>query len=435
MENVQQTIIMNDDCVEAIIRKMSFKDLISTVRVSKQFKRVSQLVFRSKFRKLHLSNQIKRLNIRKMRTIFKSFGHLMEEFRTASNFYPYFNKIMQIELIKHIKKYCSRKGYKLETLELRYFYNIDRHLNDLQRIFKHLKEINLEYTIIPGSLKHLLNKLPNAKYVTLNNCSPLLGEYNSSKAPCKSVEINMNLNLEKLHLRCRQDVNIVDILADIDRAFPNIRDLRFEILGIKDMSRDYGEKLRNIAKLKQLEALDIDLQFREASPLMRDMAENKVRLKILKWRYTYMSEGTMEDLYKLTGLEELYFFNLHSPEPFDMMAIASNLTNLRIVSITAKQISIETLTKIIGKLKNLSHGEFEIQRNEIWTADNFGKLIETIRKQGKNFKTKLSLHTVSHNLHPPTEHLFLQSQRFNPYVSINRYFNRTRSIFQADWNA
>lgn len=174
METAQNSAIMNDDCVETIIRKMSFKDLISTVRVSKQFKRVSQLIFRSKFKKLCLSSHVKRLNERKMRVIFKNSGHLMEEFRTASNFYPYFNKSMQIKLIEMIKKYCSRKKNKLKALELRYFYNIDRHLNKLKKVFENLEEINLEYTIIPGSLRHLLNRLPKAKRVILNNCSPLL---------------------------------------------------------------------------------------------------------------------------------------------------------------------------------------------------------------------------------------------------------------------
>lgn len=72
-----------------------------------------------------------------------------------------------------------------------------------------------------------------------------------------------------------------------------------------------------------------------------------------------MEQGTVEDMYQMTDLEELYFCNLRSPEPFDMIAIASNLINLKIISITAKQISIDTLISMVSKLKNLTHGEFE----------------------------------------------------------------------------
>lgn len=73
-------------------------------------------------------------------------------------------------------------------------------------------------------------------------------------------------------------------MTDIHTAFPNIRDLRFEISGAKHADSDYLKKVLNLANLKKLRSLDIDLQFKEASPLMRKMAENGVLLKVLKWR-------------------------------------------------------------------------------------------------------------------------------------------------------
>lgn len=95
----------------------------------------------------------------------------------------------------------------------------------------------------------------------------------------RDVRIKENLNLEKLHLRCRQEINILEISADIDKA--NIRSLRFEILGIRDLGSEYVERVftnQNLAKLKKLESLDIDLQFKEAFPLMRSMVKNGIRL-------------------------------------------------------------------------------------------------------------------------------------------------------------
>lgn len=174
MKHIKDNNLSNDDCMLEIFRKLNLKDLTSVVRVSKQFKKVAQQAFRAKYKKIYLSNHYRRLNKRRMHVIFSNFGHLMEEFGTASNFYPWFGKNMPIKMLKSIEKYCSRKGNRLKALDLRFFYNIDGHLNELNEIFTHLQKLDLEYTIIPGSLRQLLNKLPNAKEVTLNNCTPFL---------------------------------------------------------------------------------------------------------------------------------------------------------------------------------------------------------------------------------------------------------------------
>lgn len=224
MEDDVDNNIMNDDCMNHVFKNFNPRDLIRLAQVSLQFQRVAQQTFRRKYKRIHLNKHFSQLNSKTLRLIFENFGHLIEEFSTTSNFYPWFSSSLQKMTISMIVKNCAQKENPLRSLELRFFTNIGHKLVDMNEIFEHLEVLKLDHVAIPYSIRSLLHRLPNAKEISLFYCIP-------SKHTFKHNEITINHKLQKLHLKCRQELQIANVLVDIDIAFPNIHDLKFKILG------------------------------------------------------------------------------------------------------------------------------------------------------------------------------------------------------------
>lgn len=153
--------------------------------------------------------------------IFKNFGNLMKSIRTPERTYPWYSRGNQKLIIILIKKYCSKT---LKNLHLKNFASIKRHLILMDNIFLNLEVLHMEYVAIPFSILQLINKLPLITDLKINYCIPIL--------PISSAyQPKVNLNLQKLTLRCREKFFIADVLNVIHIQYPNIKEFKFQMIG------------------------------------------------------------------------------------------------------------------------------------------------------------------------------------------------------------
>lgn len=418
--------ILNDDCLLSIFEDCNLKELTNVVRVSKQFERVAHRAFRRKYKCMHLSDFYYSMNTDMFHKVFIHFGHLIDEFDTISECYPWYSLFTQVRIISLIGRYCNNEDTPLKILRLNFFSSIDQHLNSLNGVFENLQILILSHVLLPCSIGGILNRLPNAREVVLNYCIP-------SRNLEQTAIIYQNLNMKKLHLRCRQDLNMLQILSNIDELYPNVTHLLFDILSGKNAEL-FGKNIHRIARLKELESLEISMMFMGTACLTTELIKNGIRLKVLRLNHITVTEETMSHIYKLTDLQEFCIFYLCAPDAYDIHNIVTHLGNLKILSVMTEDMTIEKLIKIVSIARNLVHGEFSIHTDSLWNEINYGRMLETVKRQNKGTRLVLTLHKRGIRADAVNETMFLWKQQPNPYFRLHRQYNKVKSIFNNDWS-
>lgn len=429
MEDTLDNDIMNDDCLLTVFRNYDLKELTIMVRVSKQFERVAHNAFKLKFNNIQLSDHYYTMNTQLFNQVFIHFGHLIKEFNTISQCYPWYSNFTQTRIVSLVGRYCHSMETPLRVLKLNFFTSIDQNLDHLYKIFEHLEILTLSHVALPCSMASILNLLKNVKEVTLNYCIP-------SRHVIQTTEVDRNFYIQKLHLRCRQDLNMLQIMSAIDDAYPNVKDLSFEIL-CGNGAEYFEDNVHRIANMKKLKSLDISMMFKNLSLLTEKVIQNDIQLDISKLHHITVSEESMKDIYKMTSLKEFYTFDLYAAKEFDITGIATHLKNLRILSVMTEDMTIEKVINIASIAKNLLHGEFSMKNDAQWNEAYYNELLSIIKKQNKGTKLVLTLHKRGSYLdcrYTIREIMFLMEHESNTHLELNRQWNSVRSIFNNDWD-
>lgn len=423
-ENLIYNGLLNDDCLLEIFQNFELKDLIIVVRVSKQFESIAKQAFRSKFKKLRLSDYFYSINTELFNKVFIHFGHLIEEIDTISDHYPWFSHFTQSRVISLVSRYCTN----LKSLKFSFFSSIDQELHKLENIFENLQTLTLSFILIPYSLGAILNLLPKAREVTLTYLTPL-------RTLTQTTEICQNLNMQKLQVRTRHDMNIIQILTVVDDAFPNLIDFQFEIFN--GMQRELFEQyVHRIAGLTKLKFLDIPMMFLDPTPLLRELVEKKIELISLKIDdISEIPMGTIMSIYKIKSLEQLYIFDTIRPPRLEIniKKLISWLGNLQILSIRTEPLTIEKITEIVSMGENLTHVEFNLKSESRWNAVNHHNLSKIVGKRRGSKKLILSLHKEEDTLEMAYESWFLIDHKNDPNIEVRQRWNEGRSVFKRDW--
>lgn len=395
--------IMNDDCVTEVLEFSNLNDLLNACRVSTQFQRAARTIFTKKFKHLKLNVHLKTINEENLLVLFKNFGDLMESIDTPFVFQPRYNKDIQKFIIMLIRNYCSKSTRKLEYLKLNYFGNTNRYLQLMGNIFTNLKILHLEYVSMPYSVLQLINKLPEINELSLTYCIPIL--------PISTrFEPTVNLNLQKLTLQSRNAIHLLDILRVIDKLYPNISELKFQIIGYVLQIKEFSNTLSNIGSLQKLKKLDIDIECEKLDILLSGLHMNRNQLEHLCVRFTEVTEYGINLLSEMKTLTELVILHTLSKNPISVTEMILNLPNLRFISIIDASITIKELNSIVKTLKNLSKAEFRM-RNSIMDESMLHSIINTVENRKNKIPLWLVLHVNGIN----------KVDEFEKYILENKY--------------
>lgn len=411
MQYVIENNLLNDNCMLEVFKFFDLKELLIISQVSLQFERLAHKTFSRKYRHLQLNNHFSKITKGNLLALFKNFGHLIQSFETPTIFLPWNKKEIQKFIIMLLKKYCSGKNGKLESLKLNCFGSINRYLILMNDVFLNLKILHLEYVAVPFSALQLLNKLPKINELNLSYCIPIL--------PISTTfQPTVNLNLKNLTLRCRNRFYLLDVVHVIHQLYPNIVELKFQIIGsVMGFTYESSNALRNIGLLKSLITLDIDIECESINSLISNLTLNKHQLKHLCVRYTTIFSNTIDCLSELNSLEELLITNTINKHPMDIYNLIEKLPNLRIISIIDIPITILELSAIIHIAENLVRAEFKMANN-IMNKNILQNIIHTIERRKNKQPLWLILHVNGQN----------EINEYKNYIKSNNQSNKLLRI-------
>lgn len=370
-----------------IFEYLNLNDLLNAFNVSLQFRRLATRTFAVKYKHLQLKNSVMKLTDKKLIDVFKNFGHCIQTLETPLNYYPWFRRDTQKLIIMLIKKFCANG--KLKSLKLHYLGSINRYLILMNNVFTHLEILHLEYVAVPFSALQLLNKLPQIKTLNISYCIPSLPILNSF------LPIT-NVNLQDLTLRCRNKFNILDVLHVIHLLYPNIKTLRFQMIGSYRPSNKICNALRNVGLLKSLSTLDFDIECETIESLISNLTTNRHQLKYLCIRYGTITPYTIDSLTQMISIEELLITNTISNTKLDIYELITKLPNLRLISMIDTAISIQELGAIVYTAENLERAEFKMS-NSIINEFILLNMNHTIEKRKSKLPLWLTLHVNGQN--------------------------------------
>lgn len=390
MQFIQDNTLLNEHCMLEVFKFFNLKQLIIVSQVSLQFESLAHKTFRKKYKHLILNKHFSRITESNLLALFKNFGHLIQSFETPTIFFPWNKKEIQKFIIMLLKKYCTGKNGKLEKLKLSCFSGINRYLILMNTVFLNLKVLHLEYVAVPFSALQLINKLPRVVELNLSYCIPIL-------PISTSFQPTVNLNLKNLTLRCRNRFYLLDIVHVIHQLYPNIVELKFQIIGsITGFAYGLTNAMRNIGLLKFLTVLDIDIECEAIETLISHLTLNKHQLKYLCVRYTTLNTHTISCLSELNSVEELLITNTINKFPMDIYKLVVQLPKLRIISIIDTAITIQELAGIVRTAKNLTQAEFKMANNVI-NEYNLQNMEHTLEQRENKQPLQLILHVNGQN--------------------------------------
>lgn len=405
MDEGNESILLNDDCLLAICQ-LSLNDLMRAVRVTKQFQRVTQEAFRIKYKKLKLHEHCTRPSKKWLKCIFSNFGHLMDDLTVSAIELPPMDGPLEKEITGLIEKYCNKGSKHLRALRLDH---IKRDVHKIQSVLDDLHTLELEDVSLPFSIGYLLNKMQKAKNVKIMYCS----------APRRDIfraQLIPNLQLEKLALKNREDLFMLDILENIDTMYPNLIYLKYETVG-GELFKPFGKNIHKIANLRNLLSLDVSIRFHDPAILIRRMIENESRLKVLKLHQIETTKETIDDICKIKLLEELHIFQIIGGTSYDLLCLARELKNLRVLSTYMNHTRIKDVIKIVSQAKKLTFGEFSLSEDDQWDWHSFNQ-VEAIIKNQRREKITIIIHRQWYTHDPTIENVILIKSKSNPYVEL-----------------
>lgn len=377
--------IMNDDCVTEVFERLNLDNLLNVCRVSKQFKRAARTVFSMKYRKLKPNIHVSSINEDILLTLFRNFGDLIESIEIPLGHPRIIYKTnTQKFFIMLIKNYCSKEKVKLNSLKICYFDNIGRYLHLMSNIFVNLKTLHLQYVALPFTAIQLINKMPLINDLNLTFCIPILPMSTTFRP-------TVNLNLDKLTLRCRNKLQLLDILLIINDLYPNLSELRFQIIGYIPQIKDFIHAIPNIGLLQRLKKLDIDIECEKLDLLLSNLTLNKNQIQHLCIRFAEITPNAIKQLTEMNSLNELIIMNTLSRQPINIAEIVLKLPNLTFISAIDAPISMRELNIIVFATKNLTKAEFKM-KDSIMNETILKSIISTVEKRENHLPLKVILH-------------------------------------------
>lgn len=420
MELVVENNFLNDDCVLEILQYVSIKTLIRVSKVSLQFNRLAQIIFRKKFRTFAYHRQ-KGLDQREVELMLNEFGHLLENLSLKPVIQHWYTTGLQNKIIKSIEKNCSTTENHLKTLELHDFYANDAFYL-LQNAFLWLEKVEITFCAIPYSILQLINKLPRVKELKL--VEPLL--LLSATTISQNNVIKLNPNLEKLYMEC-YSFKLYDFIPVIDISYPNISELTLR-MELSVFAAFKSDNLMRIANLKKLKKLDLDIEILDISKLLMKFVENGIDLTHLYIRRVRHLRESIIYLCKLNNIEELFLAYSFNMTVHNIHTIANSLKQLKLLSVMNIEVTSLDVINIINVAEKLRRAEFILTPNGAFDSYSCIQMKNRIKTHNLGEKFELMIHKGGFHSMFTGDLTEMRSEEFCKYLSISRHYNAFYSV-------
>lgn len=382
--------ILNDDCLRLIFESSALNlwDLISIANVCKRFKRIANLVFRSKYRDLANKIVIKQEDLWQTEEFVRTFGDSI----AAINLTQVSEASTDIEL-RMILKYCKNViELECELHEEQTIIELHPVITKLEKLDIRLRDANDFLRLFDVRLHYQLEKLKATNVILPEMPLPHLRElYAQANDTRKQLTIDrffaFNRQLERLTLSNYDfDFSIGCIL----KYLPNLIDLGLEQVNFGASSHDDAFA---IAQLEQLKSLRIRVQHDKTTVLLllRALHNGRVQLERL------VLEGINEDndslidaICRLKSIRELKMDHLNEKH---LLRLAHELISLDRIGVESDRLPFYIIRDTLRKAQRLTRAKFKIRSpiyGPVWLKETIRREIEEI-KQNRHIELKIIL--------------------------------------------
>lgn len=384
---------LNDDCLRLIFESSTLNlwDLISIANVCKRFKRIANLVFRSKYRDLANKIVIKQEDLWQTEEFVRTFGDSI----AAINLTQVSEASTDIEL-RMIIKYCKNViELECEVHEEQTIIELHPIITKLEKLDIRLRDANDFLRLFDVRLQYQLEKLKAINVILPEMPLPRLRElYAQANDTRKQLTIEgffaFNRQLECLTLSNYDfDFSIGCIL----RYLPNLIDLGLEQVNFCAISRDDGDDVCAIAQLKQLKSLRIRVQHDKATVLLllRALYNGRVQLERLVLEDINEDDDSLIDaICRLKSIRQLKMDHLNEKH---LLRLAHELINLDRIGVESDRLPFYIIRDTLRKAKRLTRAKFKIRSpiyGPVWLKETIRREIEEI-KRNRHIELKIIL--------------------------------------------
>lgn len=383
--------ILNDDCIEAILRRLEkLEDLSSAAGTCVRFQECAKQCFRPKYKRIDInflqSNLITSASsfvydmipLNRVSTFLSVFGDLIDDIRWESTH----NRNLNDEIFQHIAKFCGKTLKKLMII------NYHRASFNSQARFQNLEKLTLK-----NAAPICFDLETPIKYLNINWARsikrrpwfirhfPHLTYWDSwvDKLTNAMLSEFLSLNPQLQVLRLRSSRLTPSILKDIVTHAKDLENLSISCYNFRDFPSDViDENLVYLSELRKLWSFRMD-GYVSLEPLINMFVKNNIpiwslgvdmtssitrsnplRLRTLKrlclgWK-DRISEQFIIDLVKeQTSLESITISDKGSITMWGIWKIleyGKNLTELRFYTSNAPSIDLEQYNRILALAKN-----------------------------------------------------------------------------------
>lgn len=229
-------------------------------------------------------------------------------------------------------------------------------------------------------------------------------------------------NITKLNLTGNEHLLALYLLKKIHIYFPQIRELTFYmVLQGEHFSRqlEFKKDILQIAELRMLQKLSIDMEFNTITPLLQGFIRNNVRIIDMDINFAQIDNLTINSLMQLQTLTSLRLYGIQNINRKFILDIGNCLINLKSIQ-TNVCMSIKTLTQFVNSAKRIEQIDIKMHSKYVFNNQNYRNLL--LASKNRLHPTKLLIRIRNSDGEPITvrEKIILKRAKENESLTIIR---------------
>lgn len=418
---VKHNQLLNDDCLEEIIKHLPLKDIIIASDVSQQFRRVAQEVVKTKRSRIRLKDIYPETTLPCCEHFLEIFGSVLKGFSIDAISLQY--QVREWKFLKLMLEHFSQEC-RLEELELENFYGLSiPTLNMFSPIFVKLKKLSLIRVSLPITVPFLIQQWPNIKDLSLVYCHKADERSKATTRLLPHYPLNFQSKIKKLELMRNSYIQILPMAAEASNIFTELEELSVH-------PALYGEPIAyqlnflptmiSLTKIHTLKALKVDLEFKNMTIFLEAVANELPLLQTLEISYASYHQSSIDQFHKLKNLQNLRLFSIHGLKKHHIKPIVRGLPSLTTLSIHCR-INMRTLIHIVRETPKLILLDVEMHSKYTITKQTLERLLNILKLQQRT--ERLCIKIYNQNIKPMTtkEVKIVNDHRENPFLHITRW--------------
>lgn len=376
--------ILNDDCIEAILRQMEWRDLFSVAATCKRFQKNARVIFRpmGMHWNICISRRSKFIHFDQVQRLFQMFGDLISTLFLDDTFYP--DTKSQEEILKIIAHFCGRTLQRLELFKLTCDFNSLSPFTALQELkVSHSKltgnckvHLNIKTLRVHGAVLEYKKGRPLSTWVvqTFPYLEVAFFRYIDIKRDMLNQFLILNPQLKALDIESGRRITS-SILQDIGHRVPNIEKFRISFC-CNHRVNDFptmNANMVHISGLSKLKILDVGVTPNYSTEILIDsLIESNILIEDIRLR-----RKSFPRVMAMQSIRNLLISDISNDEMIATIQNMNQLKDFRVHLCTGESLDLSLIRDVLRYGENLTFFAVWVECRKLFEVDaeNYNSLL------------------------------------------------------------